>query len=150
MKKRILGISSDGGHSIQLKLILLPITGDAEVHIFTTSKAIFSAPNFITDESLTDFSRQDLYKAPLSLYQNTKKILAVKPDLVVSTGALPGTIAIICARLLGVKTLWVDSIANTKKLSLSGKIAKHFAHKTLSQWPDVAANENVKYEGALL
>ena len=150
MKKRILGISSDGGHSIQLKLILLPITDVAEVHIFTSSKAIFSPSQFLVDERLVDFSRQDLHKAPISCFQHFKKIKQVKPDLVVSTGALPGAIAIFCARLCGIKTLWVDSIANTKKLSLSGKIAKHIAHKTLSQWPEVADAENVNYEGSLL
>jgi UDP-N-acetylglucosamine:LPS N-acetylglucosamine transferase len=70
--------------------------------------------------------------------------------LVVSTGALPGVVCILAARLLGKKTLWIDSIANSKKLSLSGKIAKKIAHKTLSQWPEVAAQEGVAYQGRVL
>lgn len=149
-KKKILGVCSSGGHSVQLKLILSPLLENTDIYIFTSSESVFRDKRLTVDETLLELNRQDIKLLPKSLYQSFSKLREIKPDLVVSTGALPGLNCILCARLLGLKTLWIDSIANTKHLSLSGKIAKHIAHKTLSQWPEIAQKEKVQYEGSLL
>lgn len=149
-QKKILGVCSDGGHSIQLKIILKPLFDDADIFILTSSKQVFTSPFTKVDESLKDFNRSKAFLIPFSLIQCLFKIYRIKPNLIVSTGALPGVVCVLIARLLGIKTLWIDSIANSKKLSFSGKLAKKIAHKTLSQWPEVATQEQVGFAGRVL
>jgi UDP-N-acetylglucosamine:LPS N-acetylglucosamine transferase len=77
-------------------------------------------------------------------------IVKERPDVVISTGAAPGYIAIRLAKLIGARTIWVDSIANVDALSLSGqKIRKH-AGLWLTQWPHLARAEGPHYRGAVL
>lgn len=78
------------------------------------------------------------------------RIVRLRPDVVITTGALPGLIAIFWGRAIGARTLWVDSVANAETLSASGRLARRLAHLTLSQWPDVAATTGARYEGSVL
>lgn len=79
--------------------------------------------------------------------------IAVKerPGIVISTGAAPGLLLCLLAKLFGAKVIWLDSIANTEKLSMSGRMVRPFADLILSQWPDVAAKyKNVEFVGAVI
>ena len=80
-----------------------------------------------------------------------KIVLREQPDAVISTGAAPGFLFCIIAKVFGAKVIWLDSIANTEKLSMSGRMVRLFADLILSQWPDVAAKyQNVEYAGAVI
>lgn len=61
-----------------------------------------------------------------------------RPDVVISTGAAPGFFALKIGRLLGIRTIWVDSIANAEELSMSGAQARSCADLWLTQWPHLA------------
>lgn len=76
-------------------------------------------------------------------------LVRIRPKMVISTGALPGVIALALGRLVGAKTIWVDSVANAEEMSQSGRIAKRFAHIWLSQWEHVAHAEGAQFEGAI-
>jgi hypothetical protein len=52
--------------------------------------------------------------------------------------------------MLGARTIWVDSVANAEEMSMSGKLARRFAHLWLSQWEHVAGAEGAEYAGAVL
>jgi UDP-N-acetylglucosamine:LPS N-acetylglucosamine transferase len=77
-------------------------------------------------------------------------VLRTRPDVVVSTGASPGFFAMLFGRLLGRKTIWVDSIANVDELSLSGQQARRFADLWITQWQHLARPEGPKYFGSLV
>jgi UDP-N-acetylglucosamine:LPS N-acetylglucosamine transferase len=77
-------------------------------------------------------------------------LLREKPDVVVSTGAAPGYFAIRLGRLLGIRTIWVDSIANAEELSLSGERAGRHADLWLTQWPHLARPEGPYFRGNVL
>ena len=81
-----------------------------------------------------------------------KVVIKEHPSVVISTGAAPGLLCCLWAKLLfRSKIVWLDSIANTEKLSMSGRIVRPFANLILSQWPDVAAKyNNVEYVGAVI
>jgi hypothetical protein len=51
---------------------------------------------------------------------------------------------------MGVRTLWIDSIANSERMSASGRLAKRLAHRVVSQWPEVAEREKVGCWGAVI
>lgn len=73
-----------------------------------------------------------------------------KPDVVLSTGAAPGYFAILFGRLFGARTIWVDSIANADRLSLSGRLAGKHADLWLTQWPHLARAKGPLYRGAVI
>ena len=73
-----------------------------------------------------------------------------KPDVVVSTGAAPGCIALLLGRMMGARTIWLDSIANVEQLSLSGTWVGRFADLWLTQWPHLARPDGPHYAGSVL
>jgi UDP-N-acetylglucosamine:LPS N-acetylglucosamine transferase len=77
-------------------------------------------------------------------------VLRVRPDVVISTGAAGGYFAIRIARLIGARTVFIDSVANTRQLSISARLARKVADVVLSQWPSVAEKNGVQYRGAVL
>ena len=80
-------------------------------------------------------------------------VLRARPHAIVTTGAAPGYFAVRLGRLLGARTIWVDSIANGDELSLSGRRAGRHADLWLTQWQHLAASEDEPgphYRGAVL
>ncbi|WP_456632966.1 UDP-N-acetylglucosamine--LPS N-acetylglucosamine transferase [Bradyrhizobium sp. USDA 10063] len=73
-----------------------------------------------------------------------------RPDIVVSTGAAPGYLALRLGRLLGARTVWLDSIANVEQLSMSGSWIGRSADLWLTQWPHLARPEGPHYAGSVL
>ena len=65
---------------------------------------------------LPDANRDTKFRLCLLLLKLIWVILYVRPDVVVSTGAAPGYLAIRLARLQGARTLFLDSIANAEEL----------------------------------
>ena len=70
-----------------------------------------------------------------------------RPDAVVSTGAAPGCFAIIFGRLLGCRTVWLDSVANVEQMSMSGNMVRRYSQLWLTQWPHLAAEDGPEYAG---
>jgi len=58
--------------------------------------------------------------------------------------------ALILGRLMGARTLWIDSLANSKTLSLSGRLARPFASVWLTQWPSLSHPKGPDYWGSIL
>ena len=78
-------------------------------------------------------------------------LLRERPHVVVTTGSAPGMIALALAKcLLRSRTMWIDSIANSERMSSSGRLAKRLAHRVVSQWPEVAEREKVGCWGAVI
>ena len=98
-----------------------------------------------------DCNREHPLQTIAVLVRCIKIIFREKPDVVISTGAAPGFICCFLAKLNGAKVTWLDSIANTEKLSMSGRMIRPFADLILSQWPEVARKyNNVSYVGSVI
>jgi UDP-N-acetylglucosamine:LPS N-acetylglucosamine transferase len=76
-------------------------------------------------------------------------VLRERPQVVVSTGAAPGFFALLFGRLLGARTIWLDSLANVDRVSLSGRMVRPFAGLWLTQWPELARPEGPEYAGSV-
>ena len=76
-------------------------------------------------------------------------LLRERPHVVISTGAAPGYLALRAGKLLGARTIWIDSVANVEELSLSGRMSSSVADLCLTQWPHLADGD-VGYAGAVL
>jgi len=87
---------------------------------------------------IIDSNRDTKLKLLLSFFNIAWTIIRVWPDTIITTGAAPGFFAIFIGKLLGKKTIWVDSIANAEELSMSGQKAGKYATHWLTQWEHLA------------
>ena len=96
-------------------------------------------------------NHQHLWKVIQVLIRCFKVVFREKPDVIISTGAAAGCITCFLGKLLGAKIIWVDSITNVERISLSGRMVRHFADLFLVQWPELTKQyKNVEYVGAII
>jgi UDP-N-acetylglucosamine:LPS N-acetylglucosamine transferase len=100
--------------------------------------------------AVRDASRWDKIGLVRMALQTIGIIWRERPDVIITTGAAPGYVAIRIGKLLGARTIWVDSIANVEELSLSGQKAGKCADLWLTQWPHLAKPEGPHFAGAVL
>jgi UDP-N-acetylglucosamine:LPS N-acetylglucosamine transferase len=150
-KQKILAIASPGGHWIQLNKICNPLEDRFDV-IYVTPGSQYSSSSKgsrkilnITDASAT--SKSKLF--PLA-FQLLWIFIKQRPTAIISTGAAPGAIAFLLAKFLPIKTIWVDSIANTAEISRSGRMVKKHADLVVTQWEALSDGENIVYQGSIL
>lgn len=146
---RLLAVSSGGGHWVQM-LRLRPSFEGAEVHYATVDPSAASMVAPAPVHVYPDANKGTKLRLMLAALRLAVIVLKVRPDVVISTGAAGGYLAIRFARLLGARTMFIDSIANARELSVSASLARKVAHRVLSQWPDVAARSGTEFRGAVL
>ena len=74
-----------------------------------------------------------------------------RPNVVISTGAAAGCMICFLAKLLGAKIIWIDSITNVERISLSGRMVRYIADLFLVQWSELTSKyRNVEYAGTLI
>ena len=146
--KRILAIASGGGHFVQL-LRLRPAWEGHNVTYATVhaTSAVDVAPAPLL--TIRDVSRADLWRLPLTFIDALWILIKVRPQVIITTGALPPLVVLALARVVRIPTLWVDSIANAESLSGSGRHAGKFARQTVTQWPHLADAE-IEHWGSVL
>ena len=149
MAKRVLAIASGGGHWQQLQL-LRPAFAHHDVVFLTTLPGLPEQFDALPAAIVPDCSRDDKVGFLKAIFAIGWQVARHRPHVVISTGALPGVIALAFGRLFGARTIWVDSVANAEEFSMSGRYAKRFAHLWLSQWDHVAKAEGGEYAGAVL
>lgn len=145
----ILALASGGGHWVQL-LRLRPAFEGCDVTYATVQPSYalqVPGARFFSFTDATRWSRWNLIKMILEVTWIT---IRSKPDVVITTGAAPGVVALRVGKWLGAKTVWLDSIANVETMSMSGRQVRKFADLRLSQWPEVANEEGCTYKGAVL
>ena len=141
-----MAVASIGGHWIQLLRIARPMEGHYEmVYVSTHPKCAIMVEGqkyCLT----TDFSRSDAWKLVSAFLKAIKTIRKEKPDAIITTGAAPGLVYLLAGKLFGRKTIWIDSIANVNRLSLSGRIAALFVSRVYTQWQHLATAK-IHYSG---
>lgn len=146
--RKILAVASLGGHWKQLLRIASPLGADHDiVYVTTHPRAASMLPSHATMYVVSDFSRWDVWRLPAVLWRMWRIVGRERPGAILTTGAAPGLMAVIAGRLRGVRTIWVDSIANAAQLSASGRAASYLAHMTFTQWPHLAVEGRVYYHG---
>lgn len=145
----ILAVSSGGGHWVQMQR-LAPAFAGAEVHYATTDESVAALTGTARVHLFPDANKDTPLRLVLCLLRLSWIVLRVRPDVVVSTGAAGGFLAIRLARLIGARTMFIDSIANARELSISARLALGVADRVLSQWPGVAELTGAEYRGAVI
>lgn len=148
-KKRILAVASGGGHWVQL-LRLRPAFDGSDVAFVTVQASYADEVQGCRFYKVTDATRWSRWDLLRMIVEIAWIVLRERPDVVVSTGAAPGVVALRVGKWLGARTVWLDSIANVEQMSLSGQRVREFADLRLSQWPDVATADGAVFKGAVL
>ena len=145
---RVLAVASTGGHWIQLKRVLPAFRG-AQLSFVATNRAHaaeIQAPLY----TVCDANAQARFRMVVMLLQMLWVLLRVRPHVVISTGAAPGAVAVMLGKLIGARTIWLDSIANAEELSWSGRWVRRWADLWLTQWPDLATPAGPYFHGSVL
>ncbi|WP_231388723.1 UDP-N-acetylglucosamine--LPS N-acetylglucosamine transferase [Pseudooceanicola algae] len=102
--------------------------------------------------ALKDYNQNEKLKMLAGLAETFGVIRRLRPDVVISTGAAPGLLCLLWGRVMGARTIWVDSIANSQEMSLSGRLAPKFCHVVLTQWEHLATESDgrVQHWGSVL
>jgi len=146
MKRKILAVASGGGHWKQLLRITEAMHDDFEFCYVSTRPDVASSVKGEAFHVIPDFSRSDCFRIIPASLRAIRILIRENPDAVITTGAAPGLVVVFAARLLRKRTVWIDSIANAARLSLSGRIASHFVSRTYTQWRELET-ERVLFAG---
>lgn len=147
-KTKLMAVASGGGHLIQL-LRLKPLLEEYDtLYVSTLRPPGLSARAQV--EIVVDANLNEKMRLARLGFQLILLLIKHRPKVIITTGAAPGFLAIVFGKILGAKTIWIDSIANSEELSTSGKKAGYWADLWLTQWPDLTGERGPEFLGAVL
>jgi beta-1,4-N-acetylglucosaminyltransferase len=75
-----------------------------------------------------------------------------KPDIIISTGAEMAIPSFILARIMGIKTIYIESLARVKNKSKTGRILYYIADVFLVQWINLLKKygKKARFEGGVI
>ena len=146
----VVAIASGGGHWTQLLRLRPAFDGCRVVYVSTISDHAELVPGsrYLTVPEASRWERRRAARCAIAV---AWMLIRVRPDVIVSTGALPGFFAVAFGKIvLRRRTIWVDSIANADELSMSGSKAGRFADLWLTQWEHLARPDGPHFAGSVL
>lgn len=147
-KLKLLAISSGGGHWIQLMRIRKAFDG-CDVTYSTVDEGYAEDVLDCRFVRIANGNLWSLRSLMMSALGVARLLVCLRPDVVVTTGAAPGYFAVMFGKLLGARTVWLDSMANAGRLSASGRKAKRFSDLCLTQWRHLTAEKGPYFHGAV-
>jgi UDP-N-acetylglucosamine:LPS N-acetylglucosamine transferase len=146
-------VASAGGHLNELLKLERAWEG-REVFFVTTVEIVareleerYRARVYVVGES----NHQHPWQVLKAFARCARIVIGEKPDVVMSTGAAHGCLMCALGKAFGARVVWVDSIANVERPSLSGRMVRHFADLFLVQWPELVSRyRGAEYHGNLL
>jgi len=147
--KKVMAIASGGGHWSQMMRIAPGLRQFRTVYV-TVNKGYQVHVDGARFHVIKDATRWNKIGQIQQALQVLYLVLIVRPHVIISTGASPGFYAMVFGKLVGARTIWVDSIANAEELSMAGARAGRFADLWLTQWPHLAAEHGPQFKGSVL
>jgi UDP-N-acetylglucosamine:LPS N-acetylglucosamine transferase len=136
-------VASAGGHLSQLLKIVQAVNGH-EAFVVTTSEAVReNLTRFGQVHVVGECNRQHGLRVVRVVLTCWRILRHERPNVILSTGAAPGCVCCFLGKLMGAKIIWVDSITNVGRLSLSGWLVRYIADLFIVQWAELAQ----KYRG---
>lgn len=148
---KILAVSSPGGHWVQLNKICGKLESKYPI-VYASPRSQYSLKKD-SQRSVRNILDVSADNKPMLIPLAMQMLLILfreRPQTIISTGAAPGVVAVMLGKLLGIKTIWVDSIANVQQLSRSGRMIKSYADVVITQWETLSDGKTVLHKGAVL
>lgn len=134
-KVKLCLVSSSGGHFSEI--YLLKRFWEKYDHFWVTFDR--EDTEFVLKSEKVYFAYQPTNRNFSNFFRNfflaIKLLRLERPDFVISTGAGVGVPFIYAAKVLKIKTIFIETLARVEKLSLSGKLAYYSADHFIAQWP---------------
>lgn len=132
--------ASFGGHWKQLMVIesLLNPHEGRRLSFVSTSREPPPEVSGAGYYPIPDCNAGERFNALRCLGRSLGLMRRLRPDLLITTGALPGLLLAVAAKLTGSRVIWVDSVANAECLSTSGRMASRFVDLCCTQWEHLA------------
>jgi UDP-N-acetylglucosamine:LPS N-acetylglucosamine transferase len=147
--KKVMAVASGGGHWVQLRRIKEAFRGCDVVYASTemAADADLDGPYY----QVRNVTRRNGLALVVVAWQVARILARERPDVVVTTGAAPGFVALALAKLFfGSKTIWIDSISSSETMTLSARLARPVADVRLVQWRHLARPDGPEYWGDIL
>jgi UDP-N-acetylglucosamine:LPS N-acetylglucosamine transferase len=148
--RKVLAVASGGGHWVEMRRIIPAFDGCDVAYVCTEPEADadLAAHRYYMIRNVT---RKNRLGFAVVIWQIWGILRRERPDVVITTGAAPGLVALALAKgLHRSRTVWIDSIAAAQQMSLSGKLARPVADAWLTQWEHLARPEGPEFWGAVL
>lgn len=140
MKKKVLFISSTGGHFNEL-MQLEPLFKKYDYYIITEkTKSVFGLKKkygnkihflvYGTKDHLFKYIFKFLYNCIASIYLYIK----IRPKIIVTTGTHTAVPICYFGKLFGSKIIFIETFANSFSKTLSGKLIYPIANSFIVQW----------------
>lgn len=148
--KTILLVANSGGHLLQM----LALEGAFEglERIWVTLQAADSG-SLLADERVV-YAHGPTNRSLRNLVRNLalawRTVRAIKPDVIVSTGAALAVPFFIIGRLSRTQLVYVESFTRVNHLSLSGRLVYPLADAFFVQWDRPAAPRRALYAGSVV
>ena len=141
MQKKVLFISSTGGHLNELLQL----------------KSLFNSHSYllVTEKDKSTISLKDKYNVKYLIYGTRKNLftyffkfifnfiksfiifMKFKPDVIITTGAHTCVPMLFIAKLFKKKSIYIETMANRKTKTLTGKIVEKWVTYFVVQWEDM-------------
>ena len=149
LNNTVLCVASAGGHWVQLRRLAPALDGFKVVYL-STDPGYENEVKPARFYSVNDANRWDkigLVKMGLRICW---LLIRIRPKVIISTGAAPGYFALRMGKILGANTVWIDSLANVDKMSLTGLMVAKYADLWLTQWEHLAQPNGPYFVGSVL
>jgi UDP-N-acetylglucosamine:LPS N-acetylglucosamine transferase len=148
---RICLAASAGGHISQL-LKLAACWNGYETFCVTTTQVVRNNLGKLGEVYVVgECNRQHPMRVITVFMRCIRIVLRERPDVVISTGAAAGCMLCFLGKMFGAKVVWIDSITNVERISLSGRMVRYIADLFLVQWPELAGrNKKVEFVGTVI
>lgn len=148
-RRKLLAIASGGGHWVQL-LRLRPAFEQCDVVYASVRQAYSDDVPGSSFVQIPDATRWGKLRLIWMAIRVGLLIARLRPDVIVTTGAAPGYVALRVGKMFRAKTVWLDSIANAETLSLSGKKVRRYADLWLTQWRHLETERGPFFSGSVI
>jgi len=132
-KKLYLCVSSCGGHFFQIKKIMNLVPNSEKCFVINDKIKMDGESN----EIINIFHAERNIFQLINLFEAIIIIFKKKPKIIISTGASPAIPFFIWAKILRIKTIYIESMSRVTELSLTGKIAIYMADYFFVQWAEL-------------
>lgn len=94
----------------------------------------------------------NLWKMVVAFFVILKILIKEKPNIVISTGSEIAIPAFVLAKIMGIKTIYIESWCRVKNKSGTGRFLYYIADIFLVQWPDLLKKygKKARYEGGVI
>ena len=155
---RIVAVASAGGHWVQLMRLRAAWAGCDVTYVTTDpgQAAVLRKLALLEGQPepklrvIVEGNLWQKHRLVYMLFQMLVLMVWLRPSTIISTGAAPGYFALRIGKMLGARTVWIDSIANAGEMSRSGRKIEKYADLWLTQWPHLVGPKGPYFIGSVL